>query len=114
VVGRDYQMTQIVTVDGRVLSGIVVAETPTAITMQTPNERIVVPLEDIEARHLSEKSLMPENQLAQLDASSARDLIAYLQHPTQVPLSFHAADKPVESGQSATGVREPTDGQRPR
>lgn len=114
VVGRDYQMTQIVTVDGRVLSGIVVAETPTAITMQTPNERIVVPLEDIEARHLSEKSLMPENQLAQLDASSARDLIAYLQHPTQVPLSFHAADKPVESGQSATDVREPTDGQRPR
>ena len=86
VVGRDYQMTQVVTTDGRVIGGIVVAESPASIALQTPTERVVIPLEDIETRHLSEKSLMPDNQLNQLDAPSARDLIAYLQHPSQVPL----------------------------
>ena len=29
---------------------------------------------------------MPENQLAQLSPEAARDLIAYLRHPSQVPL----------------------------
>ena len=86
LVGRDYQMTQIVTDDGRVLGGIVVAESPQAVTLQAPTERVVVPVADIETRTLSEQSLMPENQLAQLDVRSAVDLVAYLRHPTQVPL----------------------------
>ena len=86
LVGRDYQMTQIVTTDGRVIGGIVVAETPTSIALQTPTEKIVVPLEEIDVRELSTQSLMPENQLAQLPPASAVALVAYLQHPTQVPL----------------------------
>jgi putative membrane-bound dehydrogenase-like protein len=86
VVGRDYQMTQVVTTDGRVIGGIVVAETPTSIALQTPTERIVVPLEDIDVRELSTQSLMPENQLTQLEPASAVALVAYLRHPTQVPL----------------------------
>ena len=86
LVGRDYQMTQIVTTDGRVIGGIVVAETPTSIALQTPTERIVVPLEDVDIRKLSTQSLMPDNQLAQLKPDSAIALVAYLQHPTQVPL----------------------------
>ncbi len=86
LVGRDYQMTQVVTTDGRVIGGIVVAETPTSIALQTPTERIVVPLEEIDVRELSTQSLMPENQLAQLEPASAIALVAYLQYPTQVPL----------------------------
>ena len=86
LVGRDYQMTQVVTHDGRVIGGIVVAETPTSIALQTPTERIVVPLDDIDIRELSTQSLMPENQLTQLEPASAVALVAYLRHPTQVPL----------------------------
>jgi putative membrane-bound dehydrogenase-like protein len=86
VVGRDYQTTIVVTDDGRSIAGIVVKETPTSVTLQTPTEQVTVPLDDIETRVLSPQSLMPENQLAQLAPTAARDLIAYLRHPTQVPL----------------------------
>ena len=86
LVGRDYQMTQVVTTDGRVIGGIVVAETPSSIALQTPTDRVVVPLDDIDIRELSTQSLMPENQLAQLEPASAIALVAYLQNPTQVPL----------------------------
>lgn len=86
IVGRDYQTTIIVTDGGRSIAGIVVQETPTSVTLQTPTERITVSLDEIESRVLSPQSLMPENQLAQLSPEAARDLVAYLQHPTQVPL----------------------------
>ena len=86
VVGRDYQTTIVVTGDGRSVAGIVVRETPTSVTLQTPTEQVMVSLDDIETRVLSPQSLMPENQLAQLSPAAARDLIAYLRHPSQVPL----------------------------
>jgi hypothetical protein len=69
-----------------VLDGIVVQETPTSVTLQPPTERVTVSLDEIESRVLSPQSLMPENQLAQLAPDAARDLVAYLRHPTQVPL----------------------------
>ncbi len=86
IVGRDYQTTIIVTDGGRSIAGIVVQETPTSVTLETPTERVTIPLDEIETRVLSPQSLMPENQLAQLAPEAARDLVAYLRHPTQVPL----------------------------
>ena len=86
IVGRDYQTTIVVTEDGRSIAGIVVQETPASVTLQTPTERVTVPLDEIASRVLSPQSLMPENQLSQLSRVDARDLIAYLRHPTQVPL----------------------------
>jgi putative heme-binding domain-containing protein len=86
IVGRDYQTTIIVTDGGRSIAGIVVQETPTSVTLQTPTERVTVSLDEIETRVLSPQSLMPENQLAQLSPDAARDLVAYLRHPTQVLL----------------------------
>ena len=86
VVGRDYQTTTIVTEDGRSIAGIVVGETPTSVTLQTPTEKITIDVADIETRALSPLSLMPENQLDQLEPQAARDLVAYLRSPGQVPL----------------------------
>jgi putative heme-binding domain-containing protein len=86
VVGRDYQTTTIVTADGRSIAGIVVGETPTSVTLQTPTEKITIDLADVETRALSPLSLMPENQLDQLAPQAARDLVAYLRSPGQVPL----------------------------
>jgi putative membrane-bound dehydrogenase-like protein len=100
IVGRDYQTTIVVTDDGRSIVGMVVEETPTSVTLQTPTERVVVPLDDIETRVLSLQSLMPENQLSQLSPETARDLIAYLRHPTQVPLT---QEQPSPALKSAIG-----------
>ena len=83
-------MTTVITQDGRSLAGIVVQETPTSLVLQTPTERITLSLADVEERHLATQSLMPENQLAQLTAEAARDLLAYLRHPTQVSLPANA------------------------
>ena len=90
IVGRDYQTTTAITRDGRSLAGIVVQETPTSVTLQTPTERVTLSLVDVEKRHLSPQSLMPENQLTQLTPAEARDLVAYLRHPPQVPLPANA------------------------
>jgi hypothetical protein len=46
-----------------------------------PTERLTLPLADVEQRHLSPQSLMPENQLGQLTPEEARDLVAYLRQP---------------------------------
>ena len=85
VVGKDYQMTLLVLADGRVLSGIVRSENETALTLQTVNEQIVVPLADLEERKQSTQSLMPEGQLLQMKPEEVRDLIAYLSGASQVP-----------------------------
>lgn len=84
VVGQDYRMTVLNTVDGRVISGIVQRESDSALSVRTLNDTVVVAKEDIEDRQLSELSLMPEGQLDEMSSEEVRNLIAYLASPTQV------------------------------
>ena len=49
-------------------------------------ETLVIDRGDIVAIHDSTQSLMPEGLLESLSAEQARDLIAYLASPVQVPL----------------------------
>jgi putative heme-binding domain-containing protein len=86
VVGKDYQITLIVTQEGRQISGIVKQETDTAVTLQTPTDLVTIDKADTEERELGKLSLMPEGQLGQLKPEEARDLVAYLASPAQVPL----------------------------
>lgn len=86
VVGKDYQMTLLQLIDGRVVSGLVKQETDSALTLQTINDEVVIPLEDIEARKLSELSLMPTGLIEAMEKDDVRDLIKYLASPKQVPL----------------------------
>ena len=85
-VSRDYQMQIIETVEGRVISGLVVAETETALTLQTVNEKLVVPLNEILSRASSSVSLMPDGLLQPLSNGQIRNLVAYLRSPRQVSL----------------------------
>lgn len=85
-VARDYQMEILVTISGRVITGLVIAESETAVTVATVSERIVVPVAEIEERQTSPNSIMPDGLLKQLNFQEIRDLIAYLASPTQVPL----------------------------
>ena len=90
LVGRDYQMTTILTTDGRSVAGIVIRENPSSVTLQTPTDQVIIATTDIDTRVLSTQSLMPENQLEQLLPDAARDLILYLRSSSQVPLPGEA------------------------
>ena len=83
-VSRDWLTQVIQTTDGRVLSGLIVSETEQAVTIQTIEERIVVPVNEIAARKVSPTSMMPDGILKPLSAGEIRDLFGYLQSPRQV------------------------------
>jgi len=85
-VAKDFQMEVILTDAGRVITGLIVDESDQAVTVQTANERLVVPQPEIERRTLSQVSMMPEGLLQTLSNDQVRDLIGYLASPVQVDL----------------------------
>ncbi len=85
-VAREYTLTNVATADGRLVSGIIREQNDRSTTIQTANERIVLPREDIEAVKPSGVSMMPEGQLEQLSPQEIRDLFAYLAAKQQVTL----------------------------
>lgn len=98
VVGRDYQMTVVALKDGRSISGLLKQETDSALTIQTINDKVVVPKSEIEERTLSSVSMMPERQLDSMSKEEVRDLIAYLGSPTQVVLAGPASPIDAKTG----------------
>lgn len=85
-VARDYQLNTIRTTSGRIVSGFIVSESGGALTVQSLNERVVIPASEIAERQQSTQSMMPEGLLDGLTAGEIRDLLAYLGSPSQVPL----------------------------
>ena len=77
-VAKDYQMEVVQTNDGRVVTGLIASETEETITLQTVNERLVFPVDDIEVRSKSKLSIMPEGLLDPLGEDEIRDLMGYL------------------------------------
>ena len=74
-----YKMVTIVTVDGRVVSGVIAEEDGTRVVLKTVEQpRLVIAKEDIEERKISSKSMMPDGQLEK-NAASGSD------RPDQVP-----------------------------
>jgi putative heme-binding domain-containing protein len=92
-VARDYQMQVVRTADGRTITGLVVGESEAAVTLQTVNEKIVVPLAEIEERRVSPNSMMPDGMLQTLEIQQVRELVAYLMGTSQVPLEESPAEK---------------------
>jgi putative membrane-bound dehydrogenase-like protein len=92
-VSRDFQMLVIETESGRTLSGIAASETTAALTLQTANQKVVIPRGEIARRTLSPLSLMPEGLLEKLAFEQTRDLIAYLSGPGQVALPAPAGER---------------------
>lgn len=78
VVPREYQVSIITTDSGRTLTGIVKEETERAVTVQTQNEVVIVPKDEIELRRQSNLSMMPEGMFERLTFDEVRDLVAYL------------------------------------
>jgi putative heme-binding domain-containing protein len=90
-VAKDYQMQVVETTGGRVITGLIVSETKTALTIQTVNEKVIVPIDEIEERKISDLSIMPEGMLQNLTSEQIRNLITYLMGPEQVPLPVEKA-----------------------
>ena len=86
VVGQDFRITIVATADGRILSGLLVERTASRIVLQTVEQRVLIPSEDIEEIRESNTSIMPEGQLENLHPNEVRDLVGYLASPNQVPL----------------------------
>jgi len=84
-VPNDYRATELEMTNGRLVTGLIVRETPLAVTVRTPTEEIVVPIRDVAGRTKSPISMMPEGIFDKLAADEVRDLVAYLASPRQVP-----------------------------
>jgi putative heme-binding domain-containing protein len=86
VVPNEYQVIVLATTNGRVLSGIIKQESDRTVTVQTQNESVIVPKDEIESREKSPVSMMPEGLLDKLTREEVRDLIAYVAGSSQVAL----------------------------
>jgi putative membrane-bound dehydrogenase-like protein len=86
IVPKEYQVTVVVTTAGRTLSGIVKKESDAALTLQLPNEVVVLPKGEIESREATKLSMMPEGIFEPLRLEEVRDLVGYLASPVQVPM----------------------------
>ncbi|HEY6562916.1 MAG TPA: dehydrogenase, partial [Pirellulaceae bacterium] len=90
---KEYQTTVVTTDDGRVLTGIAVAQNDQNLTLQTATERVLIPLREIEDRKLVESSMMPDDQLKQFSPTEVASLLLYLASPVQVPLPVSSDPK---------------------
>jgi putative heme-binding domain-containing protein len=93
VIPNEYRATEIETKDGRSLTGIIKRQDDQSIVLQTANELVTLPRNEIESQRLSQLSMMPEGLLATLKDQEVRDLIYYLTRVGQVPLPTDQAKK---------------------
>ena len=103
LIGRDYQVTIVRTVDGVLVTGVLQEENEDSLVLRSETETTVVALDEIEERVLSDVSMMPEGQLETLAPGELEDLVAYLASESQVEAVTDAADAVLFDGKSLMG-----------
>jgi putative heme-binding domain-containing protein len=96
VVAKEYRMTVVELKNGRVLNGIVKEDNDRAVTLQTQNEQVIIPKNEIDTRRESPLSLMPDGLLDKLSKEEVRDLVGYLASPKQVSLRKEKPNTPLK------------------
>jgi putative membrane-bound dehydrogenase-like protein len=86
VIPNEYRTSEVETKDGRSLTGVVKIMGDKTILLQTANELVTIPRDEIASQRQTELSMMPEGLLAPLNDQEVRDLIYYLTRLGQVPL----------------------------
>ena len=82
-----YRTVSVLTVDGRVVNGVLAEEDVTKIVLRTPEQpRVVIAKEDIDFRKISPQSMMPDGQLDAMKPQEVIDLVKYLRTTEQVEL----------------------------
>ena len=78
---KEYQAYNLATKDGRVLSGLIVEQTPEVITLRdAKGERTRVARSEIEDLKEMDTSLMPESLYKEFSPEQLRDLFSFLQN----------------------------------
>jgi putative membrane-bound dehydrogenase-like protein len=78
VIGQDFQARLAVMSDGRVISGLIVEETESAVTLRTTTEPVTIAKKDIEEIIVSRNSFMPEGLLKPLSDREQIELFKFL------------------------------------
>ena len=78
VVPKLFTTSVIALKSGRIITGVVLAETTATLTLQTDKEQIVIAVADIDERQNTGKSLMPDGLLDSLSNDHRRNLIAFI------------------------------------
>ncbi len=99
-IGGEFQLTTIATIDGRLLSGIIQDQNEASITIQTANDQLILPREDLDEVKAAGASMMPEGLLDKLSPEEVRDLFSYL-----CTLTGAASDRSGLSGASTKPLR---------
>lgn len=83
-----YRVVTILTVDGRVVNGVLAEEDDIKVVLKTAEQpKIVIAKEDIESRKRSSQSMMPDGLLDPLKPQELFDLITYLRTTEQVEIA---------------------------
>ncbi|QDU60113.1 Cytochrome c [Planctomycetes bacterium Pan216] len=86
VVPNQYRTSVVVLADGRLVTGMLGRGDGDVVTIQTATEKIAIPADEIDEKHPSKLSLMPDGLFEKLNEEDIRDLIGYLSSRAQVPL----------------------------
>ncbi|MBI1249082.1 c-type cytochrome [bacterium] len=79
VIGKDYQAITLLTVDGRVLSGLLVEDSPARVILKMQGgKQETIARDDVDMMKVSDTSLMPEGIEKQLKPEEIVNLFAYL------------------------------------
>ncbi len=78
VIGADFQLTTVETKKGDTVSGLILSETASALTLRTTAEQVMVAKADIAKRETSDRSLMPEGLLESLKDRERIELLKFL------------------------------------
>jgi putative heme-binding domain-containing protein len=73
-----YASTRIVTLDGKTITGLVVAESKKDVTIFDGKDKKLIALDNIESRAVLKQSSMPEGQAATMSPAEFVDLVEYL------------------------------------
>jgi len=101
-IGYNYKSSVLALADGRVLTGLVVEESPDRIVLKTADgKREAVRPAEVEDRKLSEVSLMPEGLAGSMSAGEFADLLAFLatlRQPVSIVGQYQASGFADEAG----------------
>ncbi len=86
VIAKDYQVTNIWTKEGDILSGIMTREDEKSVTLMTETTTSTIERKDIDTIKKSELSMMPEGILLPMSPKELADLVVYLRSTGQVAL----------------------------
>ena len=84
VVPEAWRLTRVLTGDGRMLSGALVASDERSLTLRTVTGDVAIDREDVEEVVTEKQSVMPEGLWNGLGDDQVRDLVGYLASPVQV------------------------------